>query len=185
MRSPSTLLLVFCSLALSACAADWPCWRGPDGLGVTSEKALPTKWSKSENIAWKTSIPGKGVSSPIAVGDRIYLTTQMPDKGLHILALSRAKGEIIWDQEAGRGEVHANRLHNMATPTPVSDGKFTWAMFGTGDLACLDRNGKILWQRNLMKEYGEFKAGHGYGSSPMLLDDRLFVVFMHQGPSRL
>jgi outer membrane protein assembly factor BamB len=73
----------------------------------------------------------------------------------------------------------------MATPTPVSDGAFIWVVFGTGDLACLDCGGKIVWQRNFMKEYGECKSGHGYGSSPMLLDGRLYVALMHQGPSYL
>jgi outer membrane protein assembly factor BamB len=71
----------------------------------------------------------------------------------------------------------------MATPTAVSDGELVWAMFGTGDLACLGQDGKIIWRRNLMKEYGECKAGHGYGSSPMVLDGKLYVALMHQGPS--
>src|SRR5437868_2778164 len=73
----------------------------------------------------------------------------------------------------------------MATPTPVSDGEFVWVMFGTGDLACLDRAGKIIWQRNLVKEYGPYKTNHGYGSSPMLLDGKVFIACMHQGPSYL
>jgi outer membrane protein assembly factor BamB len=71
----------------------------------------------------------------------------------------------------------------MATPTPVSDGKHIWAMFGTGDLACVDADGKVVWQRNLAQEYGALKTNHGYGSSPMLHDGKLFVVCMHQGPS--
>src|SRR5439155_25751153 len=89
----------------------------------------------------------------------------------------------LWDHEIGRGKLHANNLHNMATPTPAADGGRVWAMFGTGDLACLDGGGKVLWHRNLVKEYGEYKTNHGYGSSPMLYDGKLFVVCMHQGPS--
>lgn len=168
---------------IPASAADWPCWRGPDGLGVSHESSLPVTWDTDQNIAWKFEIPGKGASSPIVVGDRVYLTAQVEDQGLHVLALDRASGHVVWDKEIGRGKLHANNLHNMATPTPVSDGTYIWAMFGTGDLACLDRSGNVVWHRNLVKEYGEYKTNHGYGSSPMLQDGKLFIVCMHQGPS--
>src|SRR5207237_2562936 len=143
------------------------------------------EWGKEKNIAWRTALPGSGASSPIVLADRVYLTTQTEDLGLHVLALGRAHGEILLDRESGRGKLHANNLHNMATPTPVSNGDRICAMFGTGDLACLDRAGKILWQRNLVKEYGEYKYNHGYGSSPMLDAGRLFITCMHQGPSYL
>ncbi len=164
-------------------AADWPGWRGTDGLGVSPEKGLPIQWSKESNITWKAEIPGEGASSPIVVGDRIYLTAQTEDSGLHVLAFERTTGRLDWDREIGRGRLHANNLHNMATPTPVCDGKWIWVMYGTGDLACLDLAGQVVWQRNLVKEFGEFKTNHGYGSSPMLDDGKLFIVCMHQGPS--
>ena len=185
MRHPLILTSILPLLVATLPAADWPCWRGPDGLGVSSEKNLPVQWNQEKNVAWKLAIPGKGASSPIVVGDRVYLTTQTGDTGLHLLAIDRKRGEIIWDQEIGRGKLHANNLHNMATPTAVSDDKLVWALFGTGDLACLDREGKVIWQRNLVKEYGEYKTNHGYGSSPMLLDGRLYIACMHQGPSYL
>ena len=185
MRHLLILTSILQFLVATLQAADWPCWRGPDGLGVSSEKNLPVQWGKEKNIAWKLAIPGKGASSPTVVGDRVYLTTQTEDTGLHLLAIDRKRGEIIWDREIGRGKLHANNLHNMATPTAVSDDKLVWALFGTGDLACLDREGKVIWQRNLVKEYGEYKTNHGYGSSPMLLDGRLYIACMHQGPSYL
>ena len=77
--------------------ADWPCWRGPDGLGVSPEKNLPVSWSKETNLLWTAEIPGKGVSSPIVVGKRVYLTTQMPDTGLHALAMDSSNGKLLWD----------------------------------------------------------------------------------------
>ncbi len=164
-------------------AADWANWRGPDGLGVSSETSAPSEWGKDKNIAWKLTVPGAGASSPIVVGDRLYVSSQTEDTGLHLVAVDREHGTVIWDREIARGSLHANKLHNMATPTPASDGKLVWVMFGTGDVACLDREGKTVWQRNLVKEYGEYKFNHGYGSSPMLRDGKLFVVCMHQGPS--
>jgi outer membrane protein assembly factor BamB len=183
MRYFVLLVLVHASLILPSSAADWPCWRGPDGLGVGHETGLPVSWDKEKNIAWRSEIPGKGASSPIVVGERVYLTTQTEDLGLHVLALDRAMGHLVWDREIGRGKLHANGLHNMATPTPVSDGEHVWAMFGTGDLACLSRAGDVVWHRNLVKEYGGYQFNHGYGSSPMLDDGKLFIVCMHQGPS--
>lgn len=162
-------------------AADWACWRGPDGLGVSAEKTAPLAWSKEKGIVWKAEVPGKGASSPIVVGDRVYLTTQTSENGLHLLAYDRKTGAVAWDREVSRGKVHAHDLHNMATPTPVSDGSRVWVLFGTGDLACVDRDGKTVWHRNLTKEFGPLKTNHGYGSSPMLDGDRLYVVRMHQG----
>jgi outer membrane protein assembly factor BamB len=169
--------------ALPVPAVDWPCWRGKDGLGVSPEKGLPTRWDKTNNIAWSTPIPGRGAGSPVVVDERVYVTSQTEDTGLHVLALDRKTGRVLWDKSIGQGKLAANKLHNMATPTPVSDGKRVWVLFGTGDLACLDRAGDIVWQRNLVKEYGEHKTNHGYGTSPMLLDGKLFIACMHQGPS--
>jgi outer membrane protein assembly factor BamB len=183
MRRFALLLFACATSSIPAFAADWPCWRGPDGLGVSGEKDLPVVWAKDKNLAWQFEIPGRGASSPIVVGERVYLTTQTEDSGLHLLAMDRASGRMVWDREIGRGMLHANGLHNMATPTPVSDGTHVWVMFGTGDLACLDNAGNVVWHRNLVKEYGEYRTNHGYGSSPMLDEGRLFIACMHQGPS--
>jgi outer membrane protein assembly factor BamB len=183
MRYSVLFVFTFANLLGASLGADWPCWRGPDGLGVSHEKDLPAAWDKDKNIAWRMDVPGRGASSPIVAGERVYLTTQTEDLGLHVLAIERGSGRLLWDKEIGRGTLHANSLHNMATPTPVSDGNHVWAMFGTGDLACLDASGDLVWHRNLVKEYGEYKTNHGYGSSPMLDEGRLFIVCMHQGPS--
>ncbi len=163
-------------------AADWPCWRGKDGLGLSPERDVPLVWSRSTNMAWLRPLPGKGASSPVVVGDRVYLTAQTEDHGLHVLALDRASGAMAWDVEVARGRLPSHDLHNMATPTPVSDGQKVWVMFGTGDLACLGLDGAVAWRRNLVKELGPWKTNHGYGPSPVLEDGRLFVVRMHQGP---
>jgi outer membrane protein assembly factor BamB len=171
--------------ALVGGAADWPCWRGPDGLGVSSEKGFPVHWSKSENVRFSVDIPGRGSSSPAVVGDRLYVTTQTDDTGMHVLALNAATGAVLWDTEVGRGKVRAHKLHNMATPSPVADAGHVWVRFGTGVVACLDTSGRIVWQRNLSAEYGEYNANHGLGTSPMLDQGRLFIACMHQAPSYL
>src|SRR5258706_275172 len=175
MRNLIILICILNGGLINLRAADWPCWRGADGLGISIEKNLPVLWDKEKNIAWKAAVPGKGASSPIVVGERVYLTTQTQDTGLHVLAFDRTRGEVIWDREIGRGKLPANNLHNMATPTAVSDDELLWVLFGTGDLACLDRDGKVIRQRNVVKEYGAYKTNHGYGTSPMLHDGKLFI----------
>ncbi len=165
--------------------ADWPCWRGSNGLGVADEKSLPSKWSESLHVAWRVDVAGKGASSPVVVGKRVFLTTQLEDTALHVMTLDRESGQSLWDQEIGHGKLPANQLHNMATPTPVSDGRNVWVLFGTGDLVCLDLSGNQVWHRNLVKDFGLYKLNHGYGSSPMLCEGTLFIACMHQGPSYL
>lgn len=182
-RYPVALLIL--ATVLAGQAADWPCFHGPDGLGVSPEKDLPVRWSKQENVAWRTRLPGKGASSPSVIDGRVYVTAQTEDTGLHALALDANDGHLIWDKELGKGRVKAHQLHNMATPTAVSDGKQVWVRFGTGLVVCLDARGAVVWERQLGKEFGDYNANHGMGTSPMLLDGRLFVACMHQGPSYL
>lgn len=178
-----SLTLIFSALCLPA--ADWPCFHGPDGLGVSSERGLPLKWSKKENIAWHLPLAGKGASSPVVVGGRVYLTSQTDDTGLHVLAVDARDGRLLWDKEVGKGKAKAHQLHNMATPTAVADAERVWVRFGTGLVVCLDAEGKVLWERALGKELGEYNANHGMGTSPMLREGRLYVATMHQAPSYL
>ena len=84
MRYLTVLIPILLSHIPDLHAANWPCWRGPDGLGVSAEKDLPTLWSPEKNVAWKLGIPGKGASSPSVFGDRVYLTTQTKDTALHV-----------------------------------------------------------------------------------------------------
>ena len=179
----SLLLLVTGSLPMRS--ADWPSWRGVDGAGISAEKGVPLKWSRTEGIHYSVEIPGKGASSPVVAGNRVYLTTQTDDTAEHLLALDARTGALIWDTEVGRGKVKAHNLHNMATPTPATDGNHIWVRFGTGLVACVDKSGKLVWERNLSKEFGEYNANHGLGTSPMLDQGRLYIACMHQGPSYL
>jgi outer membrane protein assembly factor BamB len=179
------IFVLLMSAAIPLFAADWPCWRGPDGLGVSAAQNLPTEWSKEKNIAWKRPIPGFSASSPILLQDRVYLTSQTPDMMLHVIALEANSGKILWDRDVAPARAPKNKIHNMATPTPVTDGQRVYALFGTGDFITLDRDGKTLWQRQLFQEYGEYNSNHGYGTSPLLRDKRLYVACMHQGPSYL
>ena len=166
----------------SASAGDWAEFRGPTGQGHADGTKLPTEWSSTKNVAWKQDIPGLGWSSPIVVGDRIFLTTAVPtgdgdQKGqsLRAIGLNAATGKTIWDTELflhdaqSLGRIHGKNSH--ASPTPVSDGKHVFVHFGTHGTACLTLDGKIVWQNRELK----YVPQHGSGGSPILVDDMLVM----------
>lgn len=185
IRKTTIVILATSFLVTLARAADWPGWRGPSAHGVSVERNLPLKWSRTENIRWRVTPPGKGVSSPVVIGKQIYLTSQNDDLTLHLLAYSTADGALLWRKQLGSGKTDSHELHNMATPTVAANNEHLWALFGTGDLACLDHKGNIIWQRNLQKVYGDYRIMWGMGTSPILHDGKLFVACMHSGPSYL
>jgi len=184
LRTP-TLLLALSLLVPLARAENWPQFRGPTGQGLSTETNLPTEWSATKNVAWKTPIPGEGWSSPIVWDNRIFLTTALQKGTLcHVLCLDRDTGKILWDQQVfeqtpGRKETR----NSYATPTPVTDGQHVYAFFGGGGAACLDFAGNVLWT----KTDDHFYSQHGLGSSPILYKDTLFMPWDHsikEGPEK-
>jgi len=170
----------------SLMAENWSSFRGSDGTAVSQENGLPLQWSQEHHLKWKVSLPGKGTSSPIVYGNRVVITTQVDDQDLHVVSYDLEEGDLIWDRKVGRGRLPTHELHNMATPTPITDGHHVWAFFGTGDLVCLALdNGEEVWRRNLRREYADYNTNHGMGNSPLLYDGKLYVACMHQGPSYL
>ncbi|MDA1015624.1 MAG: PQQ-binding-like beta-propeller repeat protein [Planctomycetota bacterium] len=161
-------------------AEDWMRFRGPNGQGISSETKLPVKWSADDNIAWKTSIPGKGWSSPIVYQDHVFLTTTT-EAGVscRVICVNRADGSLAWNQEVHRQKPGAMRRQNSyATPTPVTDGKRVYAVFYDGTVACVDFSGKVLWKNSEI----QFFSLHGLGASPVLADGQLIMPF--DGSSR-
>ena len=158
-------------------AENWPQWRGPSLNGVSGEKGLPVKWSKTENIAWKLAMPSWSGSTPIVWGDYIFLNVA-EGTDLFLWALDRTKGTVRWKQRLGGGNQRM-RKQNMSTPSPVTDGTSVWVMTGTGILKAFDFSGKELWMRDIQKDYGRFGIQWGYGSSPLLYHDALYVQVLH------
>ncbi len=185
MRSVLCLFITTVLLSSTAPAADWLNWRGPNGLGVSKESGLPIEWSTEKNVAWKVSIPGFGASSPIVAADSVYVTSQTANNDLHVLRINVNTGEIIWDKVVGSGTGKTHRFHNMATPTPTSDVKNIYALFGTGDLVCMTRQGEVFWRRNMQKDHGPYNIQWGMASSPIQRLGKLYVTCMQQGPSYL
>ncbi len=167
--------VVFSSLDLYG--ENWPQWRGPSANGISSETNLPVQWTTTENIAWKLPLPAWSGSTPIVWGDRIFLNVA-ENGSLFLWAVDRTKGEAIWKRHLSDGD-NRQRKQNMSTPSPVTDGTNVWVMTGTGILKAFDFGGKELWMRDIQKEYGRFGLQWGYGSSPMLFGDSLFVQVLH------
>ncbi len=156
-------------------AEDWPGFRGPTRQGVSSEKNLPLEWGPDKNVVWKTPIPGKGWSSPIVWGDRIFLTTATNEgASCHVLALDAASGRILWNKHVFDQETLQLREQNSyASPTPVTDGETIFAVFGEGGVVALDFDGKVLWENRDFKFFSE----HGLGASPILYKDTVIMAY--------
>ena len=167
---------------------DWPRFRGLGGNGISTETGLPTKWSASENLVWKRALPGFGASSPIVVGDRVYVTcysgyglskTSPGDpKRLrrHLVSLERKTGRIRWDrpvahERTDHGYSGFLQLHGYASSTPVADGKRIYAYFGNWGLYAFDRDGKQRWRFDC----GRGTHGFGSGGSPVLHGNLVIV----------
>jgi outer membrane protein assembly factor BamB len=170
------LCLICAACASTSIAADnWPGFRGPSGQGDTTAKDLPTSWSATSNVAWKTPIPGGGWSSPIVHGDRVFLTSAMDEnRSCRVICLSRKGGEILWNKEVFRQvPSQKQRENSYATPTPVTDGTLVYAVFADGSIVALDFKGNVAWTNR----EAEFYSHHGLGSSPILYRDLLIMTF--------
>src|SRR5215216_7744675 len=176
MRTLGAMTLLLFSFAVCP-AQNWPQWRGPSLNGFSNEKNLPVKWTTEENVVWKVAMPGWSGSTPIIWRDRIFLNVADGDN-LSLWCVDKTKGEVLWKKPLGSGNVKM-RKQNMSSPSPVTDGRSVYVMTGTGILKGFDFNGKELWTRDIQKEYGQFGLQWGYGSSPMLFGDSLYVQVLH------
>ncbi len=176
-------------VSLPARADNWPAWRGQGGDGISREAKLPLKWSATENVAWKVPLQGAGVSAPIVWGERVFLTSsdgRLNDR-LHLSCFDAVKGKRLWNVSFFGSAMPEGLFPpgGMAVPTPATDGKRVFALFGTGDLVCVDFDGKPVWIRSLAQEYGPFRNRWGMAASPILLGDSLLVQVDHFGESYL
>jgi len=155
-----------------AAATDWPAWRGPLGTGAAADADLPLTWSATENVVWKTPIPGVGHSSPIVSGGRIFVTTCLTQNAKRVLlCLDRADGKVLWEREVVTAPLERkNNLNSYASSTPATDGQRVYAAFLAGPkpvVACYDFDGALVWKTNP----GTFKSVHGWATSPVLYKD--------------
>ena len=200
------LFVAFCWCCLGGYAElelqadDWMQFRGPDSRGVSDATGMPDRWSESENIVWKTPVIGRGWSSPIVVGDRVFLTTVARDKGKpedarpglyfggnrekpddvphawKVICLDLATGAQLWEKTLHHGKPQTSRhiKNSYASETPVSDGERVYVLFGDVGLYCLTATGDLIWEKKLSPVKTRFDWGTA--SSPILHDGRLYMV---------
>ena len=185
-------------------AENWPGWRGPSGDGVSAGKGIPTKWSSTENIAWKIAIPGEGHSSPIVWGDKVFLTSSLTEKNKRILlCLDRLSGQTVWQRDVVQSPPETiHRLNSRASGTPATDGKQVYVTFmrAEGDeviapnvgserlitpgkiiVAAYDLDGNEKWKTNV----GDFVSAHGFNTCPVLFEDLVILNGDHDGDAYL
>ncbi len=212
-----TLLnIVLCSLIFVAAngnteTAHWPEWRGPFLNGMAATDA-PVSWSDTKNVKWKAEIPGRGHSTPIIWGDKIFLTTAIPtgknatptDEGeqagrrragggaggnmehkFEVLCLDRRTGKVVWQKTARVATPHEgyHRMYgSFASNPPVTDGRYVYAFFGSRGIFCYDLNGKLAWEKDLGVQM-KMRLQFGEGTAPVLDRDRIILTFDHEAGS--
>ena len=181
-RPSSFVLLCLLLSANIASAENWPCWRGPRGDGTSLETNVPTSWSSTNNITWKTAIPGAGHSSPIVWNDLVILTTALPETEERLLlALRRADGSPAWRQTVLTAPLEPKHKENSyASATPATDGSRIYVTFLDREevvAAAYDMDGKQLW----LVRPGKFQSQWGFCHVPVLFEDRVIVACYSKG----
>ena len=204
------LSLVAAAMVQAQSDAHWPQWRGPFFNGMARGDA-PTFWSDTKNIKWKAEIPGRGFSTPVIWGDRVFLTTAIPsgkapeaqpapapegrragggagplvEHKFEVLCLDRKTGKVLWQRTAKVATPHEgyHRAYgSFASNSPITDGRYVYAFFGSRGLYAYDFNGKLIWEKDFGVQM-KMRLAFGEGAAPLLLRDQLFVVFDHEAGS--
>ena len=167
-------------VALSVRAENWPHWRGPEFTGASAEQKLPDDFSRTNQVKWVAALPGPSAATPIVWGDRVFVSsTDWRTKTLRAIALDAQSGKELWNHEIAPG-FNLDDRSNLASPSPVTDGKLAVFVYGTGDVAAFDFDGKKVWSRNLQTDYGQFAFLWTYSSSPTIFDGKLFVQVLQR-----
>ena len=193
MKTRTFMILFAACLGGGTCAlaADWPEFRGPGELGIAKDQHVPVTWSADQNVKWKTELPGPGTSSPIIIGNRIFLTCyggyavdrkakgqagDMANLKRQLLCVDRARGKVLWTRELAAVLPEAKLqtyldLHGYASSTPVSDGKAVYVFFGKSGVFAFDLDGQELWHTTV----GKGTSGWGSATSPALYKGLVIV----------
>ena len=177
-----TRLLFLALLTQAAIAEDWPAWRGPRNDGRSTEAAFPTTWSKTDNVLWRTELPGTGHASAIVFGGKVFTVAANADTQERLLlCLDRTNGKLLWQQsvvKAPTERIHRENSH--ASSTPACDGERVFCTFLDGKdvvVSAYSLDGKQLWQ----KRPGIFTSVHGFCSTPIPYKDKVIVNCDHDG----
>jgi outer membrane protein assembly factor BamB len=179
-------LLVLAIVVLPARGADWRQFRGSDSSGVAAGDVLPEQFGLDKNLAWKAELPGRGLSAPVVVGNRVFLTASAGPQNdrLSVLGFDTHTGRKLWHRTFwATGPTRSHPKTCMAAPTPASDGRFIVALFGTDDLVCLDLDGNVVWVRSLYEENPGATDARGLASSLLIVGATVVVQIECQNTS--
>ena len=175
MKTPTVLL--FALVLAQPVSAQWPQFRGPEGTGHSASTGLPLTWAEGKNVTWKTAVHGRAWSSPVILGNQVWMTTATADgRELFAVALDRDSGKIVFDLKLFDVATpqYAHPFNTYASPTPVIEPGRVYVTFGSPGTAAIDtKTGKVIWERR------DFECNHfrGAGSSPILFGDLLLMHF--------
>jgi outer membrane protein assembly factor BamB len=170
------LLLPLSLLGSAATAADWPAWRGAQGIGVSTETALPTKWSTTEHVRWRVALPEPGNSTPIVSRGRVFVTQAVGERRT-LMCFDRSNGKLLWQQGVATKEKEPTHGTNpYCSASPVTDGERIIVSFASDGLYCYDFDGNELWRRG---DLGRQIHIWGGGSSPAIHGE---LCFLNVGP---
>lgn len=175
MRKSLALPLSLCVSVSVAYAENWPMFRGLTGQGTSSEEKLPLHWSAESNVVWKTAVPGEGWSSPIVWNNKVFVTSAT-EKGTkcHVLCLDRKSGKMLWNKHVlDQVPLRKEGKNSYATPTPVTDGRRVYAVFGDGSVVALTLDGSLVWTNREV----QFYSRHGLGASPIVHENLLIMPY--------
>lgn len=178
----SHLILSLVTIASASVRADWPQFRGPDSTGVLANASIPAKLK----IDWNAPLPGRGLSSPIVIGDKVFVTSSSGPKQerLHLLCFNYENGSKRWErqlQATGRTMSHPKTA--VAAPTACSDGRRVFAIWSSNDLAAFDLDGNLLWLRGLTVDYANASNSLGMASSPIVIGETVVVMIENDSES--
>lgn len=166
--------------------ADWLNFRGPNGSGHAPDIATSPKTLSTETLAWKVALPGRGLGSPIIVGDKVFVTAASgpEQQQLHVLCFAAKDGAPLWERRFwATGRTMSHSKTNVAAPTPASDGERIYALYSSNDLLCLDLEGNLVWIRGLTLDYPNASNSLGMASSPIVVGDTLVAQIENDSES--
>lgn len=181
----SLSLALFLFLAMPV-KADWLNFRGPHGSGYAPDITTTVGELSAQTLAWKVTLPGRGLGSPVVVGERIFVTAASgpEQQQLHLLCFSVKDGTALWERRFwATGRTMSHNKTNVAAPTPASDGERIYALYSSNDLICVDLEGNLVWMRGLTLDYPNASNSLGMASSPIVVGDTLVAQIENDSES--
>ena len=187
-RSLLILSVLALGVVLPSQAEQWPNWRGPSHNGSSPESGLPTTFSKTENVAWGVELKGQGASTPVVWDDQVFITSAIPEDSptadglLSMQCFDRESGNLLWEDQIS-GRTTLDNRSNTASPSPATDGTRVVFFFGTGDLLSYSMDGKRQWHEKLTADDYYFSFLWTFSSSPLLLDEKIYLPILQRDKS--